>query len=306
MPDDDEPLSLVGSPIECAARGCGAYALTTCTYCWKHLPDAERTGFKEKIERLAIDREGNLRKFNLLGADLQGAKLGGVDLEGADLWRANLQGANLWRVNLEGADLSDANLQGADLFGANLQGADLSLADLQGARLSEANLQDAKLNGIEYDKKTSFLRADIRNIDWSKNPLLKRDIEDQQFLHAYKEKPQKRLWHKVWHRVWRFLWWMTCDYGQNFWLWLAWSLGLAFFFGSLYGGHDLIKPNSDVLFNPFTPFYYSIVTFTTLGFGDVIPANLNGQIAVTAEVLLGYVMLGGLISIFANKLARRS
>ena len=52
--------------------------------------------------------------------------------------------------------------------------------------------------------------------------------------------------------------------------------------------------------------YYGIVTFTTLGFGDIIPKTHWARLAVGAEVVLGYVMLGGLISIFANKFARRS
>jgi len=56
----------------------------------------------------------------------------------------------------------------------------------------------------------------------------------------------------------------------------------------------------------FTPYYFSIVTFTTLGFGDITPANKAGEIWLALEVILGYIMLGGLISIFANKLARRS
>jgi len=56
----------------------------------------------------------------------------------------------------------------------------------------------------------------------------------------------------------------------------------------------------------FTPYYFSIVTFTTLGFGDVTPLNLAAEICLVLEVVLGYVMLGGLISIFASKFARRS
>jgi hypothetical protein len=55
-----------------------------------------------------------------------------------------------------------------------------------------------------------------------------------------------------------------------------------------------------------TPFYYSFVTFTTLGFGDVTPGNLGGEIIVTVEVVLGYITLGILVSILANKVARRS
>jgi hypothetical protein len=52
--------------------------------------------------------------------------------------------------------------------------------------------------------------------------------------------------------------------------------------------------------------YYSIVTFTTLGFGDIYPKPGWLQFWVALEVILGYIMLGGLISILANKLARRS
>jgi hypothetical protein len=47
---------------------------------------------------------------------------------------------------------------------------------------------------------------------------------------------------------------------------------------------------------------------TTLGFGDITPKVDQWflQIVVTIEVVLGYIMLGGLISIFSNKLARRA
>ena len=55
----------------------------------------------------------------------------------------------------------------------------------------------------------------------------------------------------------------------------------------------------------FTPFYYSIVTYTTLGFGDVIPCTKIGQIIVVAEVIFGYLTLGLRVSILANKVARR-
>ena len=52
----------------------------------------------------------------------------------------------------------------------------------------------------------------------------------------------------------------------------------------------------------FTYVYFSVVTFSTLGFGDVTPLNWAGELLVIVEVFLGYVMLGGLITIFAAKL----
>ena len=52
-------------------------------------------------------------------------------------------------------------------------------------------------------------------------------------------------------------------------------------------------------------FYFSVVTLTTLGYGDVTPNSLGGQVVAMAAVITGYFMLGGLLSILSNKMARR-
>lgn len=38
--------------------------------------------------------------------------------------------------------------------------------------------------------------------------------------------------------------------------------------------------------------YFSVVTFTTLGYGDLVPITSFGRVFVTAEVLIGYLFLG--------------
>ena len=102
-----------------------------------------------------------------------------------------------------------------------------------------------------------------------------------------------------------------------------WSLFIAGIFGAVYANYPVpdwypealsnfliaIDPSIDIQgrdATPFTPYYFSIVTFTTLGFGDVVPKNLAGEIWLTSEVVLGYLMLGGLISIFSTKVTRRA
>lgn len=89
-----------------------------------------------------------------------------------------------------------------------------------------------------------------------------------------------------------------------------WCLSFVFLFASIFicafgeNPHSFkfdVFPESILTF-----FYYSVVTFTTLGFGDIVPVNESLKLWVVIEVILGYVMLGGLISILANKLARRS
>ncbi len=52
--------------------------------------------------------------------------------------------------------------------------------------------------------------------------------------------------------------------------------------------------------------YFSIVTLTNLGFGDIKAANDWGAFAVACLVILGYVMLGLLLSVLANKVAQRA
>ena len=57
----------------------------------------------------------------------------------------------------------------------------------------------------------------------------------------------------------------------------------------------------------FMPFYFSVVTYTTLGFGDMSPkGHIWGEIVVTTEVVLGYSTLGLLLSVLAEKIARRA
>jgi voltage-gated potassium channel Kch len=50
--------------------------------------------------------------------------------------------------------------------------------------------------------------------------------------------------------------------------------------------------------------YVSTVIFTTLGFSDMTRATQVGKLLIAAEVIIGYVMLGALLAILANKLAR--
>jgi len=66
----------------------------------------------------------------------------------ADLRRANLIGANLRYADLSDTDLSGANLRYANLIGANLRFADLSDTDLSGADLRNVNLSCAELSGV--------------------------------------------------------------------------------------------------------------------------------------------------------------
>ncbi len=248
----------------------------------------------------------NLQGVNLVGANLQGAELHLANLQGANLWKADLQGATLVRANLQGATLVKANLQEADLWEADLQEAILVKANLRGASLGLANFRKAKLSmtnfsgtdtsNVIFDRKTLCARTNINN--GHINPLFKRHVEDGNYLYEFKQS----------HKVVYWIWWILADCGRSFFRWVCWSVGLAIIFGCVFFymlGFDAFQVDR-LDWNLSTMLYYSVVTFTTLGFGDITPNTNEAAWWVMAEVIVGYVMLGGLISILANKLARRS
>lgn len=284
------------------------------------------------------DLEGvDLSGATLTSANLSGANLYGANVSGAVLQHADLSGANLLDAILSGAYLANANLSGADLEGANLSDARLWNADLRGADLRDANLSDAAVSGVVYDlRKMRGKCQGIRVATCFGHAVFKRDAEDQDYIDTLMETPWDQ-WRKaegakpgphdpprsfgIFIRDTRFAihahlrWfhyhlWEWIDYGRSMWRVAVGALVLAVVFGfifSVWPGMLYYSPNlGEAKDGWITPFYYSIVTYTTLGFGDVTPCTWIGQIVVVVEVICGYVTLGLLVSILANKVARRS
>ena len=263
----------------------------------------------------------SLRNADLSGAELSGADLAEADLEGCRLVGAGLGMANLTKVNAFNANLADATLAGADLTNASfscatlvdarmreaiLTGADLRSADLRGAELSEcgvggacfddADLRGARLRGITEFETAQWFGVDIRDINFAGAYRFNRHVIDENYLREFRE--AGALQHRV-YQVWK----LTSDCGRSIRRWTVVIFAVTAVFALLYSLVGL----SVGVHEPglITYFYYSVVTLTTLGYGDIVPTTSLGQVLVIAEVCVGYMMLGGLISIFANKMARR-
>lgn len=238
-------------------------------------------------------------------ASLQNAGFGRVDARKCSFFGANLAGASfvgskLGKSDLRNANCSGARFQAADLTGADFNKADLSHADLSSANVHkavfvEADLRRARLRSLRGFESASFLRADVRDVDFSGAYLLRRHIVDENYLDEFKNR--SRL-----NRVVHAIWWITSDCGRSLVRWSLWTLAIALLFGFAYMAVSIDYGDYETWLSPF---YFSLVTLTTLGYGDVLPASETAQWLAMAEVTLGYMMLGGLISIFSNKLARR-
>jgi len=270
-------------------------------------------GNMEKVHDLrGINLSGKLRrdwtdddsKITLSFARLDYANLQGGHLERAYLARAwldhaDLRGAHLKKASFASARLDDADLRRADLTDANLPKTILTKANIRGARFIHVYVAETVFRDVLWEPEASLFEGfDVRGIRCS-DPLFDQFVRQSEFIRRCRE-----TWPK-----WVFWpWKKTCDCGRNVPKWLVTCalvmLAFAFLF-TLSGwlGVPLLRPrNAEIGEGFLTHLYFSVVTFSTLGFGDVTPCNWGGKIAVIVEVFFGYVMLGMLISIFTMKL----
>ena len=265
-------------------------------------------------------RDAHLENAKLVGANLENAILAGANLENAKLVVANLENAILVGANLENAILGYANLKNAKLWGTNLENAELELANLENAILVGANLENANFEGATVDGKTLVWECELDRmtnfqgvglgsirINPQTKQLLEYNIRRRNWEKWYREHPQIKWLVKPF--------WLMSDYGLSTSRIIFTFFGLALVFANIYYHWGRIAPPGIVrnLFVgengvavpwwlvPLRTLYFSIVTMTTLGFGDMY-ANAHsvwGHIMLSLQVILGYVLLAALVTRFA-------
>jgi len=272
------------------------------------------TNLKKSVFRDADLTNANLTGAALYKADFNGAILQEVTLTGADLTSASCRSADFRGADLAGAKFCDADLRGADFSNCDLTGADFSRADITGAKFHFARMTDANVTHLIYGgyRKMAGLYYGVRDVEATYgNAIFVRDAKDQDYIdtiyqtHLDKPPGPGRDLSLMLFRAWGLI-----DHGRS----LAKVGFYAFIIATLYGLIYLmdmtydwqIMDYSNSAKTWFTPFYYSVVTYTTLGFGDVTADSLFGEIFVISEVILGYFTLGLLLAILANTIARRS
>jgi hypothetical protein len=93
-------------------------------------------------------------------------------------------------------------------------------------------------------------------------------LADQDYLDALEEQ-----WSSRWGRFWFWVWGLT-DYGRSFMSVIIFASILIFGFGAVYSHWSHLTATApDMHPTHFTPYYFSIVAYTTLGFGDVRPTR---------------------------------
>lgn len=244
---------------------------------------------------------------------------------------ASLVGASLRfsRINKDcvfnRSNMQFVDLRYSDFSGVSLEGAVLIGADLRGANFTDTILIGANLKNIHYSEEPwwGFLKP-RRWRSWTyfggefQSPnLLESEISslDAKFIDG-----ENLRWvfnHK--NRIFGFVWYILSNYGRSPLRFLLWVFIIWVIFGIIYAGYPIPSFLEDTIFgeilcwlapkidwngvspseNFFRPFYFSAVTMTSLGFGDIIPIPINwkAQLYICIQVFLGYLILGMFIGI---------
>ena len=257
-----------------------------------------------------------LDQAQAIGADFSGADMSDVSAEGAvfgqatmievSLFGAHLENATFAHADLSGADVRASRLAGARLREANLERADLSRSDLTDADLTRSHVGSTVFRDVDMTRtrvkavtgfeSADWIGVDIVDVDFASAYLLRRTIMDQNYLYEFRTRS------KLSAAIYK-VWWLTSDCGRSFVRWGLWTALLAVAFAYAY---THVAIDYGAYETPLSPLYYSVVTLTTLGYGDVLPASMPGQLLAMVEVVAGHVMLGGMLSIFATKMGTRA
>lgn len=282
----------------------------------------------------------NLRGADLTGTKLEAANLQFASLQGAHLPFADLREADLRHTRLTGS----VDLQGADLTNARLMRFELSpeakldnaiwwdrasgnmLRDEREARASEplGESDFAECEALYRRIKLSYQNSG----DYHRaGQFFIREMECKR-AHLYiKQFPLRFSWNPLAAWDWlsrgatRALWCVSyyiCQHGENP-ARLAGVMGLLIvlfaFIHSLVGvdgsaGESIIMPGfampplAELPRQMMKALYFSAVTFTSLGYGDMRPIGALGQAVSVIEVSLGIILVALLVGCVIRKLSR--
>jgi len=276
--------------------------------------------------------KARLAGAHLCQADLSGSHIFDANLEGADLLGTNLTDCDLTHCSLKGADLTKARLAGSRLWNADLTGANLSECDLSGTDLWNARLYDAKLWHTTFTDakslgKLSFTRssrllkeARIHEAGKLSAEESYRDLKRYFLINAmhndaswasFKEKTMERLIFKKRGDLNYFpslLMGALCGYGEKPYRIVLSAILTICLFALLYFSLNAVQsPSSaDYIFKLSDYFYYSAITFTTVGYGDFVPRPfLVCRLLAAIEAFSGVFLSGLFVFTLARKYSAR-
>ena len=252
-------------------------------------------------------KEANLDKINLVNAKMKNANLERSDLTNASMYGINLSGSNLFKTNFENSNLNDANLENCNLLGANFNNA--KLKNINWGKnyqvINELEADEAYKNGdIELANKKYKEAEDIyRNIKIS---MQSQTLGNETGKFFIREMIVKRKQHNKFslQRIGSKIIEITTGYGEKLGNIVFTILGIIIACMVLYGIEGVsyqgkilgfFSDEFSMLSTIGNLFYFSVVVYSTVGFGEMVPIGPLGKSVVIFEGIVGGLVLAILI-----------
>ncbi|MGE5343854.1 MAG: ion channel [Candidatus Omnitrophota bacterium] len=178
----------------------------------------------------------------------------------------------------------------------------------------EKNPFDKYIKKIDGIKQMEFSERDRFDLLINAYGQLEKLFQDHHMINNENEMYFKKtsLYHKRdWkshHRrssILNFLLHAFCGHGEKPWWALRWIALTILFFAVLFCSFGMIEfTTSEKPVYFLQSFYFSVVTFTTLGYGDIAPIDGLGQTIAFVEVMIGLLMMGVFIATLIRKMSK--
>lgn len=275
----------------------------------------------------------NLKNSDLTQADFRNTNFSYSDISGANLIGCNLEGCDLTSVNFENSDLTRADLRKtrlwhADLSSVNITEADITEADLWKCQMYMARLWHTELKGVKSLTKQNFSKKiygfltcekiDERGVlsaEESYRALKQYFIENGRYREAswasFKEKTMEKIQlgkNKNPAYIPMALMGLLSGYGEKPNRVILSSAAIILMYSIIYYCQNAvaISYSSVKNYSIWDYIYYSIVTFTTLGYGDLVPkAHTGYRLLAGSEAFIGAFMIGLFVFTLSRKYSAR-
>ena len=301
-------------------------------FCFWHDPTIDKAGKKLTEELEALANAGHcMEGFYLARADLEGINLvchgrkEGFSLARADLYRANLKGAHLFHIDLEEASLMKADCREANFHFANLKRVNLLGAKFEGAKIENIEWGSQLLHEEKGREARKLKRHQEANDFFEQAEEICRSLRKVSELQGLFELAGYFFYEEMIMRRYQMHKWsiergvskmvdIFCGYGERPLRVIFFSLsfivvcGVAYFLLGVSDGGQLVVMNqseswSANLINFSKSLYFSVVTFTTLGYGDLVPLGVSRLVAAI-EAFAGSFTLALFVVVFVKKMTR--
>ena len=269
-----------------------------------------------ELENLNSQKE-DLSKFYLSNANLEKINLVDAKMEQANLSRANLRNASMYGINLKGtnlfkADFENANLNNADLRNCNLLGANLTNTKLKNVIwgkdykvINEIEAEKAYNNGdIETAKEKYKEAEDIYRAIKISMQSQTLGIETGEFFIREMVSRRKQFDKFSGARIGSKIIQITTGYGEKLGNIAFTIIGIIIACMFLYGIEGVsyqdkilgfFSDDFSLLSTIGNLFYFSVVVYSTVGFGEMVPIGPIGKSVMIFEGIIGGLVLAILI-----------